>query len=236
MQIVKQRKLTIEGIPAIEWGESSDKVYIFVHGKMSNKESAKSFAELADSRGYQVLSFDLPEHGERSDTSYRCDVWNGVRDLGIIAKYSKENWSHISLFGCSLGAYFSLLAYKDEPIESCLFQSPILDMQQLIGKMFQWFQVSEEQLKEKLEIPTPIDTLRWDYYNFVKEHPIECWDIPTKILYGSSDDLQELSVMEAFSKKYNCSLTIAEGCNHAFSGEGQSQIVHRWIEKHIEIL
>ena len=233
MQILEQKRLMIEGIPAIRWGKASDKVYIFVHGKMSVKESAKSFAEIADSKGYQVLSFDLPEHGERSDHSYRCDIWNGMTDLGSIAKYAKANWSNISLFGCSLGAYFSLMAYKEEPMERCLFLSPILDMQQLIGKMFQWFQVSEEQLKDKLEIPTPIDTLRWDYYSFVKEHPIEHWDIPTKILYGSCDELQDLTVMEDFTQKFHGHLTVAEGCNHAFDGKEQALRVVQWLLQNI---
>jgi alpha-beta hydrolase superfamily lysophospholipase len=64
-------------------------------------------------RGYQVLSFDLPEHGERKDKNYQCNVWNGVHHLEIIGTYVQENWRNISLFGCSLGAYFSLLTYKN---------------------------------------------------------------------------------------------------------------------------
>jgi len=34
--MIKQ-KLTIDGIPAIIWGEKSPKVFIAIHGNMSNK-------------------------------------------------------------------------------------------------------------------------------------------------------------------------------------------------------
>ena len=60
-------RIKINGIPAILYGSNSDKVYLFVHGKMSNKEEAVEFAKIATERGFQVLSFDLPEHGDRKD-------------------------------------------------------------------------------------------------------------------------------------------------------------------------
>lgn len=57
----------ISNIPAVLWGAKSEKIFIAVHGNMSNKEDAviQILAEEANQKGYQVLSFDLPEHGER---------------------------------------------------------------------------------------------------------------------------------------------------------------------------
>ncbi len=43
---MRHEKLMIEGIPAILWGNPSDKIYIHVHGKMSRKEYAESFADI----------------------------------------------------------------------------------------------------------------------------------------------------------------------------------------------
>lgn len=63
---MKKELLTINGIPAILWGNASDKIYIHVHGKMSRKEYAESFAAIAERKGYQTLSFDLPEHGGKN--------------------------------------------------------------------------------------------------------------------------------------------------------------------------
>ncbi len=58
-------KLMIERIPAILYGNSSNKVFLFVHGKLGHKEEAEVFAELVCEKGWQVLSVDLPGHGAK---------------------------------------------------------------------------------------------------------------------------------------------------------------------------
>ena len=112
----------ISGIPAVLWGNPSEKAFSHVHGKMSRKEYAERFAVAAEEKGYQTISFDLPEHGERTGGPDRCDVWNGIRDLNVIADYTFQHWQHVSLYACSLGAYFSLNAYPERNLEKCLFQ------------------------------------------------------------------------------------------------------------------
>lgn len=154
---MKELKIAVAGIPAIVWGEPSEKVYIHVHGKMSRKEYAQDFAEIAEKKGYQTISFDLPEHGERADCNCRCDIWNGIHDLNAIADYVFSKWNQAALYACSLGAFFSLHAYSDRKIEKCLFQSPIVDMEYLIRQMFLWFQVTEERLRTEKEIATPVE-------------------------------------------------------------------------------
>lgn len=222
--------LKIEHIPAILWGEKSDKIYVFVHGKMSCKEDAQGFAKIAAERGYQVLSFDLPEHGDRKEESYPCDVWNGVLELNIIGEYVKQNWNNINLFACSLGAYFSLLAYKNYPLKNCLFLSPILDMERLIQSMMRWFDVSEEILKEKQNVTTPMgETLNWDYYCYVKEHPVNQWDVPTAILYGSEDNLTERDAVNTFIKRFGGNLTVLQGGEHYFHTEEQIDFLTQWL-------
>lgn len=95
---MKTTKFYIGKIPVIIWGAKSDKAYIYVHGKMSDKESADSFVQIAESKGYQTISFDLPEHGERINEKYRCDIWNGISDLHQISSYTFVNWKSVSLF------------------------------------------------------------------------------------------------------------------------------------------
>ncbi|MFN1922390.1 hypothetical protein ACK2FT_15925 [Clostridioides difficile] len=46
-------------------GNPSSKLYIYIHGQCGNKEEAEAFANIAVPHEYQVLSVDLPEHGER---------------------------------------------------------------------------------------------------------------------------------------------------------------------------
>lgn len=231
---MKRERIMIGSIPALLWGESSDKIFIHVHGKMSRKEYAESFAIIAGKAGYQTLSFDLPEHGERSeDHSYRCDVWNGMKDLNTVADYVYEKWNHVSLFACSLGAYFSLNAYTDREFEMTMFQSPIADMRWLVEHMMMWFQVTEEQLKREKEIETPVDTLRWDYYCYILAHPVKKWHPGTHILYGSLDNLQSEKCITDFSARFDSKLTVSEGSEHPFMSDRDFGIVEEWIRKSI---
>ncbi len=228
------KPLKISGIPAILWGGKSDGIYIYVHGKLSCKENAEGFAEIATRRGFQVLSFDLPEHGERKNADYPCTVQNGVRDLTLIGNHVRETWPDIHVFAESLGAYFSLLAYRDYPLGSCLFLSPILDMERLIKNMMQECGVSEEMLAEKGKIPTPMgETLDWDYYSYVRDHPVERWDVPTAILYGSDDTLTGRDVIDTFSRRFGCELTVMQNGEHYFHTKEQLAVLGQWLETHI---
>lgn len=228
--------LMIEGIPAILWGKPSDKLFIAVHGNMSNKDddSIMIFAEEANDKGYQVLSFDLPEHGDRKDENYACKVQNCVSDLKVISRYAKTISRNISLFACSMGAYFSLLAYKDLSLNQCLFLSPVLDMERIIENMMAWFNVSEDRLEAEKEIGTPIgQTLYWDYYCYVKSHPIETWSCSSDILYGSNDNLSEYRVVSEFANRYQCQLNIMEDGEHYFHTEEQLHYFRRWLRDNI---
>ncbi|MBU5484301.1 alpha/beta hydrolase [Clostridium sp. MSJ-11] len=233
--MIKQN-LKVENIPAILWGNKSDKLFIVVHGNMSNKEdnSIVVFAEEATARGYQVLSFDLPEHGDRKGENYPCKVQNCIQDLNIIMSYAQSISNNISVFACSMGAYFSLLAYKHHSLKQCLFLSPVVNMERIINNMMTWCNVSENRLKEEKEIPTPMgQTLYWDYYCYVKEHPIDQWNNPTSILYGSNDNLCEFDVVSKFAKGFNCDLQVMENGEHYFHTEEQLQFFRQWLKKYI---
>lgn len=231
---IETQNFSINGIPALIWGEKSNQVFVHVHGKMSRKEFAEAFAIIAGEKGYQTLSFDLPEHGERSDDhEYPCDIWNGPKDLRLIGDYAFANWKVVSLYAGSLGAFFSLYAYQGLPFQKCLFQSPIVDMEYLVRQMMDKFHVTEAELQEKGVVPNPIDPLRWDYYQYVKLHPITDWRIPTAILYGGNDWFQSEQVIRHFAKAYGCDLTIAPGKGHAFMDKGDSQLVQDWYREKI---
>jgi alpha-beta hydrolase superfamily lysophospholipase len=234
---MKRQTLSIENIPAILWGDKSDHLCIAVHGNMSHKadDAMVVFAAEAVAAGYQVLSFDLPEHGDRKNEPCACKVQNCVQDLTAIMRYAKSLAKHISVFACSMGAYFSLLAYSHEPLKQCLFLSPVVDMERIIHNMMTWFNVSEDRLKAEKEIPTPIgQTLYWDYYCYVKEHPIAVWDKPTSILYGSEDTVCELDAVAAFAKRFRCDLQVMEQGEHYFHTKEQLEFFRQWLKKCIE--
>ncbi len=229
-----KQPIRIDAIPVIIWGKPSDTVYIFVHGRLSQKEEAEGFAEIAANKGYQVLSFDLPEHGERKNDTYPCTAQNGVHDLRIISNYVKGRWKNISLFANSLGAYFSLIAYQDLSLNNCLFLSPILDMEHLIQNMMKWSNVTEDALKEKQEIPTPTgETLSWSYYSYVRANPITEWNKPTSILYGSKDDVTERVIVDNFVRKFHCNLEVLQDGDHYFHTKEQIDVLDKWLTRNI---
>lgn len=230
---MESKKLLIGTIPSILWGMPSERIFIHVHGKMSRKEYAKDFADIAEEKGYQTLSFDLAGHGERINSGCRCDVWSGIDDLRMIYGYVYGKWKSISLYACSIGAYFSLNAYNDIRFEQCLFQSPIVDMERLVKNMMLWSGVTEQRLYEEQEIETDIDTLRYDYYRYILSHPIERWSSPTVILYGGKDNLQPLGSVKAFSEKFGATLTVSENSEHPFMSPDDLGVTQRWLRANI---
>ncbi|MBP3645885.1 MAG: alpha/beta hydrolase [Clostridia bacterium] len=230
MRVISQK---IEGIPALIWGESSEKVCLCVHGKMSSKEAAEGIAQILALRGCQTISFDLPQHGERKAEDRRCDIWNGMHDLKIICEYVFGRWKEVSLYACSLGAYFSLNVCQNYPFRKCLFQSPIVDMEYLIRQMFLWFDISEERLEQEQEIDTPVDMMTWAYFQYVLSHPVSQWRIPTSILYAGRDNLQSSAVIHDFASRFGCEVTISENSEHPFMQETDFSIVNQWLHDHL---
>jgi uncharacterized protein len=225
-----KQTIAIKSIPAIIWGNSSDSGYIYVHGKDSQKEDAEGFAKIAASKGYQVISFDLPEHGARKAEGARLTIQNAVQDLRIISDFVTGKWRNVSLFGSSLGTYFSLVAYRELKFNKCLFQSPILDMENLIQKMMKAFNISEDTLRERQEMATPVgETLSWSYYDYVRENPIVKWDNPTYILYGSNDHLTPRNIVDTFVVNFHCNLDVIQNGEHAFQTKEQKEVFEKWL-------
>lgn len=233
--MIKQN-LLIDNIPAILWGENSPKLFVAVHGNMSHKSDLpiSILAEEVIPLGYQVLSFDLPQHGDRKDEPTLCKVETCVSELLKIIEFAKKPADDISLFACSMGAYFSLLAFKEVSFKQSLFVSPVVNMNRIIENMMTWFNVSEERLKAEQEIPTPIgQTLYWDYYCYVKENPVEFWNSPAAILYGEKDNLCEFEYISNFAKRYSCGLQVMVDGEHYFHTPDQLDFYRQWLRKHL---
>ena len=229
---MKKHTFKIDDIPAVIWGEQSENLFIAVHGDQSNKEDEviQILAGVATSKGYQVLSFDLPAHGERKEETKSCKVQYAVEDLEKIMSYAKQHYKEINIYGCSIGAYFSMVAYKNEDIKQTLFLSPMVEMKQLIENMMMWFDISKERLEKEQEIATPMQTLYWDYYQYVVNHPI-VWKKPTSILYGENDEVSQFDYIKEFVEDSNAGLTIVENGEHYFHTNEQLKIYKDWLIK-----
>lgn len=230
---MKKEMISIHGIPAVVWGESSPRVVIAVHGNMSHKMDVpiEMLSLAALKKGYQVISFDLPEHGDRKEEHTLCKAGQCVKELGFIMEYAKAEWSEISLFANSVGAYFSLLAYREENLGHAWFLSPVVDMKRIIENMMTWFKVTEEQLEKEQSIETPMgQNLYWDYYCYVREHPIREWNIQTDILFGEKDEMCERETIEDFVKRFGAELEIVAEAEHYFHTPKQLQALGNWLQ------
>ena len=233
---MKAQNIAIQGIPAILWGPASGRLMLAAHGDQSNKADTviAILAEEAAEKGYQTLSFDLPEHGDRKAESRLCKAQNCVEDLSEVMKFAHTLSEDICLFGCSTGAYFSMLAFPDEPIRQALFLSPVIDMKRIIDNMMKWFGISEEQLWQQQEIPTPMKTLYWDYYQYVVKHPVQ-WYKPTALLYGKNDTLCEYQYVRCFAERTRADITIFDEGEHFFHTDAQLAFFRQWLQNSIAV-
>lgn len=156
---------------------------MYHHGKLGRKEEAESFAQLVCPSGSQVLSIDLPEHGERcSDKSFA--PWDAVPELENLLTLAQSRWDHISLRATSLGACFPCWPLPADRWNRPFWSRPVLDMERLIRGMMAGACVSEEELRARGEIPVEFgETLSWRYLQYAQTHPLVVWATPAAILY-----------------------------------------------------
>jgi len=235
---MEQQKVWFHNIPALVWGAPSTSVLLYIHGQGGNKEEAAclydTICHTNDRANWrinrQILSIDLPGHGERASDADSFDPWHVVPEFICLWGDIQSRWEHISLFANSIGAWFSMLSFPQEHLDTCFFVSPVLDMKQLIQKMMQGAEVSETRLERERVIPTSFgQTLFWDYWQYVLAHPIIIWKPPTYILYGENDHLVDRGTVEEFAQRFGCTYTVVPGGEHWFHTESQLQAMRQWI-------
>ena len=226
---MKTERFQIGKIPAVLYGETANQGYLFLHGQMGRKEEAEAFARVVCRKKFQVLSIDLPGHGERRDRGEELLPWTAVPDIRAALDWAACRWKTISLRATSIGAYFAMLAF-DAP-EQALLVSPVLDMEGLIATMMGWAGVTEEQLREHGEITTSFgQTLSWKYLCWVREHPVRRWTCPIRILCGSGDQMTPRQTVETYARQHNAKLTVMEGGEHWFHTAEQLTVLRKWEE------
>lgn len=190
---------------------------LYIHGKggfATESEHYKSLFPNCKVLGLDYKTFTPWETGK--------EIHDAVCEL-------KKSYDKIILIANSIGAFFSMNAGIENMIENAYFVSPMVDMEKMIFNLMQWSGVTEEELKSRGRIPTSFGgDLSWDYLCYVREHPLS-WRVPTKILYGSNDNLTSYETMSNFAKKHNAELTVMESGEHWFHTEEQMKFLDEWI-------
>lgn len=228
-------KIRIDGIPAILWGKKTDRIIIACHGSHSSKidDCMWILAQEAISKGYQVLSFDLPQHGERVYETDFIMPDECVKELHAMYDFASSRNQKVSLFGCSMGAYFELLAFSDLPIENVWFLSPVTDMERIIHNLMAYCRITEEQFKKLVYVDNDIEPLYYPYYEYVHAHPIVKWNHRTHILRGENDTMCEYEAMKDFCDTYSAELTVQPDGEHWFHTEEELAYFRSWLNRRI---
>lgn len=199
------------------------KAVIYVHGKNGSYLEAEQYK--TNCVGFDLIGVDYNEYLP----------WIVENQIKLVYDEVKIKYDHIFLLANSIGAYFAMLSLQKCDIERALFISPVLDMEQLILDMMGWANVSEKDLCEKGEIPTNFgETLSWKYLCFVRNNPI-IWRIPTRILYGSNDNLTSRETVDRFMEKHNAKLTVMENGEHWFHTDEQLSYLNEWMKREMNL-
>ena len=93
--------------------------------------------------------------------------------------------------------------------------------------------MTPEQLCEKGEITTEFgQTLSWRYLCWVRQHPLDGWQIPTAILYAGQDTMTSRGTVTTFAQKHHAELTVYEPGEHWFHTPAQLDAMQTWERAH----
>ena len=192
-------------------------IVIYVHGKGGSAEEAEHYKPLFPDS--EVIGFD-----------YRAQTpWEAKEEFPAFFSQQRKHCNRLILIANSIGAFFSLSTLDETLVDSAYLISPVVDMEKLIGNMMLWANVTEQELAEKLEIPTDFgETLSWKYLCYVREHSIS-WRVPTSILYGEHDNLTSLETISAFAERTGATLTVMPGGEHWFHTDEQMRFLDKWV-------
>lgn len=225
--------LKIGHIPAILWGEPSDWIYLYVHGKMGCKEEAIKFADVVCEMGWQVLSFDFPGHGERRRSRKGFRPQKILSEINSVWDFAEGKWKSIALCATGIGAWLSMLALKNQPVRKALFVSPVLDMHRMIKNMMQIEGITIEELRSNVRTSKRFgELLSWDFFQFVERKPILNWNCPTEILYSGDNRLIEEKTVCEFCHRFRCGLTTMENGDHWLHTNSQLKFLEKWVQQY----
>ena len=190
---------------------------IYIHGKDGNAEEANHYRPLFPES--DVVGFDYTSQ----------NPWDARIEFSkFFDSYSKA-YDEVILIANSIGAFFAMSALAEKSISRALFISPVVNMEKLITDMMMWSNVTEDELRNKKEIPTEFgETLSWEYLCYVRNNPV-AWSIPTTVLYGENDNLTSLDTVREFTNKVGASLTVMENGEHWFHTDNQMKFLDSWI-------
>lgn len=227
----RPEEFTLNGIPALRWGEPGGRAVVGVHGKFANKFDPimALCGEVIASQGDQLITFDLPTHGDRNDDK-KFNAMAASPEVLAFTQLARSQSTEVSLLANSIGAYFSLCDTPAGTFKHAWLVSPLIDLEYYIRDVMAEYLVTEEQLAAETVIDTPRAVLEWSYLRFVQEHPPRL-DIPCWIIRGDQDEMVPLNAISRFLKTPGCELVQIEGGRHFLGQLPYLNTVITWFKE-----
>jgi len=224
-------EFVLDGIPALRWGKPGGRAVVGVHGQFSNKLDPvmAQCGEVIASRGDQLITFDLPTHGDRRDDK----VFNAMvtsPEVRAFAQLARSQSTEVGLLASSIGAYFSLCDTPTGTFERAWLVSPLIDLEYYIRDVMAEYSVTDEQLEAETVIDTPRAVLEWPYLRFVEEHPARL-DIPSWTIRGDQDEVVPLDALSRFVSAPGVELVQIEGGQHFLGQPPHLETVVAWFKE-----
>lgn len=195
---------------------------VAVHGFGGSKESnaISLLAEQADKKALNVLTFDLPAHGERNETADQLSVSQCIWELITAEKYAKELGSELYAFATSFGGMCMLhrLEERSDEFKKIVLRVPAVNMSESMVDISRLTdsKFSMEAAKEcgfKIKLGREYDIPYRFYEELLDLHCMrysEAWN-SSRILtiYAENDELVKASATEKF---LSCNPLISSHC------------------------
>ena len=224
-------ELLLDGVPALRWGKPGGRAVIGVHGQFSNKHDPvmARCGDVIASWGDQLITFDLPAHGDRQDDKAFTPM-DASPEVRAFARLARSQSTEVSLLANSIGAYFSLCDTPAGTFERAWLISPLLDLEYYIRDIMAEYSVSDEQLEAQTVIDTPRGVLERSYLRFVEEHPARL-NAPSWMIRGDQDEMVPLNALSRFVGAPGVELVQVEGGQHFLGQPPHLDTVVAWFEE-----
>jgi|GEM_PF-684891 len=224
-------ELLLDGVPALRWGKPGGRAVIGVHGQFSNKHDPvmARCGDVIASWGDQLITFDLPAHGDRQDDKAFTPM-DASPEVRAFARLARSQSTEVSLLANSIGAYFSLCDTPAGTFERAWMVSPLLDLEYYIRDIMAEYSVSDEQLEAQTVIDTPRGVLERSYLRFVEEHPARL-NAPSWMIRGDQDEMVPLNALSRFVGAPGVELVQVEGGQHFLGQPPHLDTVVAWFEE-----
>ncbi len=224
-------EFVLDGIPALRWGKPGGRAVVGVHGQFSNKLDPvmSHCGDVIALRGDQLITFDLPTHGDRQDDK-AFTAMAANPEVRAFAQLARSQSTEVGLLASSIGAYFSLCDTPAGTFERAWLVSPLIDLEYYIRDVMAEYSVTDEQLEAETVIDTPRAVLEWPYLRFVEDHPARL-GIPSWIIRGDQDGMVPLDALSRFVSAPGVELVQIEGGQHFLGQPPHLGTVVAWFEE-----